>query len=172
MKIKTLIVAVLLLVSSVASAITVPMDDGSFEIYDPLNDYPVNVVLGGSDPFTFGFGFVDPLHRFVVDINVPSNFVGSLDTAITSGPDGTGTLFGWDVLYAGESISYNLGGFLNASTNNPVPMYLSLWALGMPSQTSFSGIISSVPIPSAVWLFGSGLLGLVGVARRRQPPTT
>ena len=25
-----------------------------------------------------------------------------------------------------------------------------------------------VPIPSAVWLFGSGLLGLVGVARRRK----
>lgn len=26
--------------------------------------------------------------------------------------------------------------------------------------------ISSVPIPSAVWLFGTGLLGLVGIARR------
>ena len=27
--------------------------------------------------------------------------------------------------------------------------------------------ISSVPIPSSVWIFGSGLIGLVGVARRR-----
>ena len=25
-----------------------------------------------------------------------------------------------------------------------------------------------VPVPAAVWLFGSGLLGLVGVARRKQ----
>ncbi len=28
-------------------------------------------------------------------------------------------------------------------------------------------IINPVPIPAAVWLFGSGLLGLVGVARRK-----
>lgn len=28
--------------------------------------------------------------------------------------------------------------------------------------------VSSVPVPAAVWLFGSGLLGLVGVARRVQ----
>jgi hypothetical protein len=28
--------------------------------------------------------------------------------------------------------------------------------------------VSAVPIPAAVWLFGSGLLGLVGVARRKR----
>ena len=28
--------------------------------------------------------------------------------------------------------------------------------------------VSSVPIPSAVWLFGSGILGLVGVSRRKK----
>ena len=26
----------------------------------------------------------------------------------------------------------------------------------------------NVPIPSAVWLFGSGLLGMVGIARRKK----
>jgi len=29
--------------------------------------------------------------------------------------------------------------------------------------------VSAVPVPAAVWLFGSGLLGLVGVARRKKP---
>jgi hypothetical protein len=27
---------------------------------------------------------------------------------------------------------------------------------------------SEIPVPAAVWLFGSGLLGLVGVARRKK----
>jgi hypothetical protein len=31
-----------------------------------------------------------------------------------------------------------------------------------------SGWIGAVPVPAAVWLFGSGLLGLVGVARRKR----
>ena len=31
-----------------------------------------------------------------------------------------------------------------------------------------SGDVSAVPVPAAVWLFGSGLLGLIGVARRRR----
>ena len=36
-----------------------------------------------------------------------------------------------------------------------------------PTQTpAFSGAV--VPVPAAVWLFGSGLLGLVGVARRKK----
>lgn len=28
--------------------------------------------------------------------------------------------------------------------------------------------VSAVPVPAAVWLFGSGLLGLIGIARRRR----
>lgn len=31
-----------------------------------------------------------------------------------------------------------------------------------------SGDVTAVPVPAAVWLFGSGLVGLFGLARRRQ----
>jgi hypothetical protein len=31
-----------------------------------------------------------------------------------------------------------------------------------------AGEITTIPIPAAVWLFGSGLLGLIGIARRKQ----
>ena len=30
------------------------------------------------------------------------------------------------------------------------------------------GSASTVPVPAAVWLFGSGLVGLLGVARRKK----
>jgi hypothetical protein len=37
----------------------------------------------------------------------------------------------------------------------------------LPSQFTVTYEYSVVPIPAAAWLFGSGLLGLIGVARRR-----
>ena len=53
------------------------------------------------------------------------------------------------------------------------------WWLYAPSSTYFfdakseliaSGVldVAAVPIPAAIWLFGSGLLGLVGVVRRKK----
>jgi hypothetical protein len=46
------------------------------------------------------------------------------------------------------------------------------WCGGKDCATSayFAGSIpvSQVPVPAAAWLFGSGLLGLIGVARRRR----
>lgn len=52
----------------------------------------------------------------------------------------------------------------------PVEQSLSI-AETCPTQTSdcaFTRTVSAVPLPAAAWLFGSGLLGLIGVARRRR----
>ena len=35
-------------------------------------------------------------------------------------------------------------------------------------SANFDFQVAAVPVPAAVWLFGSGLLGLVGVARRKK----
>jgi hypothetical protein len=40
--------------------------------------------------------------------------------------------------------------------------------IGSGDFTFAAAAASPVPIPAAVWLFGSGLLGLIGVARRRR----
>jgi hypothetical protein len=39
-------------------------------------------------------------------------------------------------------------------------------------QLTTSNNISAVPIPAAIWLFGTGLIGLVGIARREKPHRT
>jgi hypothetical protein len=36
------------------------------------------------------------------------------------------------------------------------------------STLSFTGNTPTVPLPAAAWLFGSGLLGLLGIGRRRN----
>ncbi len=51
--------------------------------------------------------------------------------------------------------------------SGPAPATLLLSAQSIGTIQSFSGTITTVPVPAAVWLFGSGLLGLAGVARRR-----
>ena len=38
----------------------------------------------------------------------------------------------------------------------------------VPQLGQYGIEISQVPIPAAIWLFGSGLLGLVGIARRKK----
>ena len=39
---------------------------------------------------------------------------------------------------------------------------------GATRSSVATGFYSAVPIPAAAWLFGSGLLGLVGIARRKK----
>ncbi len=67
---------------------------------------------------------------------------------------GEGT-FGGDVIYTGGSLQGSLtGGRIEGGFSG----YAAVAKLGE---------VSVVPVPAAVWLFGSGLLGLVGVARRK-----
>lgn len=71
--------------------------------------------------------------------------------------------------YIGE---FNVGGVANV-----VPLGANTWELSWSHiQTSgpFEGVtteitmvVEQVPIPAAVWLFGSGLLGIIGLARRK-----
>ena len=53
---------------------------------------------------------------------------------------------------------FNDGGQLQNSTSTP--LYFA-WAV-------HDGNISTVPVPAAVWLLGSGLLSLLGLARRKR----
>ena len=63
------------------------------------------------------------------------------------------------------------GGFFQVGFNNLVGNYDSsgmFYDNACLSKDGSCGAPPAVPVPAAVWLFGSGLLGLVGVARRRK----
>ena len=72
-------------------------------------------------------------------------------------------------------------------SGNQAPLAIQAWKFGFGTSGPASGLaddvnktnlfyamavydgdVAAVPIPAAVWLFGSGLLGLIGVARRRK----
>jgi hypothetical protein len=95
---------------------------------------------------------------------------------------GAGTVFGSGIT------SSSPGPFSNVQSGSywsgtKVPLAGSAWNFHFNTGSTFassrtgfnlfawavhSGNVSAVPVPAAVWLFGSGLLGLVGMARRKK----
>lgn len=79
------------------------------------------------------------------------------------GTDPGGSVWGWH-----ESFEHNLD--FAVQTNPPSPgsnPHLGPWAVLDGKDMAFE-VLTAVPVPAAVWLFGSGLIGLIGVARKRK----
>lgn len=66
--------------------------------------------------------------------------------------------------YSFDGTNFTLDYSWNAVTNNGGVLLSGAVA---DYQLHLVGTVSSVPIPAAVWLFCSGLLGLIGMARRK-----
>jgi len=126
------------------------------------------------------------------------NFPGIVDGAITDGTgalgftdngDSIGTFFSFNrqVTAFGLDITTNPGSAMTIGGSVTDSIILgndtaSFWgvidmdgiasitfsASGSPNVGFDAVSYSAVPVPAAVWLFGSGLLGLVGMARRKK----
>jgi len=108
--------------------------------------------------------------------NMFYNVLGNLAYYDTSGNSAQP---GWGLTNTGPFS--NLQSSYYWSATEYAPSTSSAWFFGMSngSQNHYdktvnlyawavqSGDVSAVPVPAAVWLFGSGLLGLIGVARRK-----
>ena len=76
------------------------------------------------------------------------------------------------IQFGGVTVTLALQAPLSPTQSALIDLDLSLYDIerGGLSGVFVSGSItpSAVPVPAAVWLFGSGLIGLVGIARRRK----
>ncbi|MAT66547.1 MAG: hypothetical protein CMN57_13015 [Gammaproteobacteria bacterium] len=173
-----------LITASAAQAVTISLDQasttsvaGSNFSLDVLADFSSTEIIQGSVEFNFdsnllsytGFSwnsdFLSLLALAELEIEssdtVSIGFgVGITDDPLT-GPGHTIGTISFDALATG-STSVNMavssfhGGYLDPDLN-----------IVTASFNNASVDISAVPVPAAVWLFGSGLIGLAGIARRR-----
>lgn len=60
-------------------------------------------------------------------------------------------------------LDFGADGSVDLVRNN----YGTLQYLGGAYTGSFESYVTAVPVPAAVWLFGSALLGLVGIKRKQ-----
>lgn len=113
---------------------------GNLGRYDPDLDY----VFGLNEQEGWGLNNTGPITNLFAD-------------AYMTGTEATGTGFDSSAFYfAFDSGTQSI---LSTVYNDP----WRVWAV----HDGAIGV-AAVPIPSALWLFGSGLLGLVGVARRKK----
>lgn len=130
-------------------------------------------------------------YRFGVDLN--STTFATNDVQLVLGGDGgmgvgpdsastntapTGVTISWAVSEADNGIEFGVSGLMAAglipadvSPSNPFD-YTVLFGAGSgtnpgPEDTATLSA-QVVPVPAALWLFGSGLLGLIGLARTRR----
>jgi len=100
--------------------------------------------------------------------------------SITGGSGGTVDMSGWNVNWNGiasiplvqqsASIACSTASCSDTSTYT-IDGSFHVAGAGFTTVAYFlhlEGSVSAIPVPAAVWLFGSGLLGLAGVARRRK----
>jgi hypothetical protein len=145
-----------------ASSITdVYFDDGSISSISAIasidNSVPgVNFSIGAAPPDLPGGNSISPAFNATVGLTADSN-----PPTQPRGVNPGETLGILVDLSAGVSYADLLSDI--SSMDLRIGIHVQGYATG--GSESF---INNVPVPAAVWLFGSGLLGLVGVARRKH----
>ena len=155
---------------------------GAFDVmtlvYRDPTDYFGNSLLSGVNQIRINFAFGSHCNIWAA-----ASGSCSFPTSDTSGPfNSSDAVVAIDSLWANDLINaYDAQNGLNISETTPFsPDSMFTYSLGVTvvmddfSSYELTNVsasmteVSAVPVPAAVWLFGSGLLGLMGVLRRRK----
>lgn len=142
--------------------------------------------FNGNDPGPSGEGFDigGTIFDFVAKEDMSTGLSGA-DIGLVVTPGGGAPNGDWSfdsnlfaptefliVLKAASSPGYAVWLFDGATAASDAGTWLVAWTNnnGKPRDLSHLSIYAPtvIPVPAAVWLFGSGLLGLVGIARRKR----
>ncbi len=149
---------------------------GDIQGFFDVPDGPTGPILAGDisgfNPDFGGSELPNPLMR-VAGFGALSGPV--TDSTLSIGMDNIPVSGFIDVLWVqpgdGRSIitTFNADGtFSSEFRNGLLDAPVLFTSSGSGTWSDFNAAPPAVPVPAAVWLFGSGLLGLVGVARRRR----
>ena len=179
-----------LVAASVANAATVSVNPASqtvtvgssFSLTVSGSDFLDGAIAGGFlmswDPTTvqldttaldvLGGGYLGPSFTDLLGYTATANTLDvSAAVSLLLPPVGVGgTAF--DFITLNFTALAPLGSDINIGVGAGGPWQDGLLQNVNPTYVGATVTVGAVPVPAAVWLFGSGLLGLVGVARRRQ----
>jgi hypothetical protein len=116
---------------------------------------------------------------FSNNINTDLTTGGPLNPLLTTAETSGSGLYGanaqtkYTLIGASDMSAVGTAAQLFGFTGNAVAGTLNSYILGTVNLAAdgtlaINGASAPVPLPAAVWLFGSGLMGLVGVSRRRK----
>ncbi|MCG7900946.1 MAG: VPLPA-CTERM sorting domain-containing protein [Candidatus Thiodiazotropha weberae] len=113
--------------------------------------------------------------------NDPSAFLALSDTNADVTQFFNDNVVGWEIYswgsnYIAPDATNNITGSLNPRNFDPTEHYYAFLAGGSLLPTTIDiqldisdgNDVSAVPVPAAVWLFGSGMIGLLSVNRRKR----
>ena len=153
--------------------------NGYMNMYDPyLESYVGSSAFQGELDFSGGGSYINHVDTFfgepwsihAVSIAGNGNGTYSAQMLFDFGTEASSAVeFLWDISYVLDEVDAGMGRILVKSLDGDND--------GDPGMLITSGIFSGasimldtnpVPVPAAIWLFGSGLLGLIGVAKRKK----